>query len=231
MSMTNLQVNRTFKANRLPSLSTWEGEGFTINQDKSVTLASNGFIQYSLVYDALASARYRWLHLEFQGSTAEASNINNKQAIEFILTFKYYDDDGSISYEYFTIPVTKESITLKDAETNTYSVDKIVECTEVDSNFITARIVNNLSSSVTITNATLRQSYDTQSSAVLNALNFKSRIQYIDIYDNAVVPKYYGYEDEIPLTRSDDGQGNINGVWVGNNNEQFVPITRYNFNR
>lgn len=235
MSMTNLQVNRTFQPNRLVSPRYWSGENFTINDNGSVTLASTGFIQSSLQYQALNSAAYRFLHIEYEGTVAEASNINNKAAVEFILQMKYFDDDGSICFERFTIPITKESSTFvsEDETTHikTYTVDKIVASTEVDCQYITAIVKNNTSSSITIKTISLRQSYDTQASAVQSSLQYQSRLKSVIKYNNGFDLFYYGYDEPVILTKSQDGQGNFNGVYVGANNEQFIPCDVIEFNR
>lgn len=223
MSMTNIQTNRTFNVNRLLSLPYWTGESFTINSDNSVTIAPDGFIQTSLQYQALGSAAYRLLHIVYEGHVNEASNIANKQAVEFLLQMKYLDDAGNICYERFAIPLTKESSELISENPNTYQVDKTVACTQVDSQFITAVIINNTSANVKIKEVSLRQSYDLQSSQLMNSLAYQSRLKSMVKYNNGFNISYYGYETPVVIRKSTDALGNFNGWYVGENNEQFIP--------
>lgn len=229
MSMTNIQVNRTWQPNRLQNLRYWTGTGMTLNSDGSVTIAAGGVIQNSLVFQALDSAAYRLLHIEYAGTVTEASNIANKQAVEFIMNMKYYDDNGDVCFEHYTMPITKESST-QISEGN-YVVDKLVACTEVASQYITAIIQNNTTSAITIKAISLRQSMDMQASQLADALSYQSRLKSVVKYLNGFDLYYYGYDDPVVLTRSEDAQGHFNGVYVGPNNEQFIPCDVRDFNR
>lgn len=233
--MTNIQVNRTFNVNRLISLKYWEGQDFTINADGSVTLAHGGFIQTSLQFQALDSASYRLLRIVYEGTPIEASNISNKQAVEFMMQMKYFNDEGNACFERFSIPVTKESSTLLSEDTQTgtkrYVVEKVVACTEVNSQYITAIITNNTSESVKLIEVSLRQSYDVQASQVTSSLTYNSRLQSVVKYNNGFDLYYQGYDEPVVLTRSEDEEGHFNGVYVGANNEQFIPCSVRDFNR
>lgn len=235
MAMANIQTNRTFNVNRLVSLPYWTGQDFTLNSDSTITLAPGGYIQYSLVYQALNSATYRLFEAEFEGTVPEVTNIANKQAVEFIMQMKYYDDNNRICFERFTIPFTKESSTFvsEDEQTglSTYTIEKVVQCTEVDSQYITCIVKNNTQSDVKIKKLSLKQSQDLQASQVANSLNYQARLQSVTLYTNGMDLYYYGYDEPVVLTRSEDSQGNFNGVYVGANNEQFIPCDRRDFNR
>lgn len=235
MAMTNIQTNRTFNVNRLISLHYWEGERFTLNSDNSVTLNATGFIQTSLVYQALNSASYRLLRIVYEGELEEASNISNKNTVEFMLQLKYYNEDGEICFERFTIPLTKESSTLykEDAQTGVkqYVVEKVVQCTEVNAQHMTAIITNNCKTSIKLLEVSLRQSYDVQASQVSDSLSYKARLQSVVKYNNGFDLYYQGYDEPVVLTKSTDDAGNFNGVYVGANNEQFIPCSVRNFNR
>lgn len=234
MAMTNIQVNRTFNVNRLPQVHRWEGQDFTVNADETVTLAHGGFIQTSLQFNALDSASYRLLRIVYEGTPVETSNISNKQAVEFMMQMKYFRDD-EVYFERFSIPVTKESSTLlsEDAQTGVkrYVVEKVVSCTEVDAQHITAIITNNTSESVKLIEVSLRQSYDLQVSQVTSSLTYNSRLKAVVKYNNAFELYYHGYTEPVVLTRSEDEQGHFNGVFVGENNEQFIECKVRAFNR
>lgn len=235
MAMTNIQTNRTFNVNRLTSLQYWEGERFVLNADKSVTLNATGFIQTSLVYQALNSASYRLLRIVYEGELSEASNISNKNTVEFMLQLKYFNEDGDTCFERFTIPLTKESSTLykEDEQTSTkqYVVEKVVQCTEVNAQHITAIITNNTTTAIKIIEVSLRQSYDVQASQVSESLSYQARLQSVVKYSNGFDLYYQGYDEPVVLTKSTDDSGNFNGVYVGANNEQFIPCSVRDFNR
>lgn len=231
MAMTNIQVNRTFQPNRLVSLKYWSGLHYTLNNDGSITLPQNAYIQTELVYQALDSAAYRLLTVEFTGTIPKSANISNLNTVEFDFNMTYYNDASEKCFEHFIIPFTYESATLIDAETDTYRIEKVVACTEIDSVAIAVTIKNNMTDSVTINNVSLKQSYDLQASQVANSLSYQSRVQQIVEYNNAIEVYFYGYDEPVVLTRSEDSQGNYNGVYVGENNEQFIPYDVRDINR